>query len=166
MTPITGALGYAWFVGTAGAEKLEAITTINSATFAVPLLGTGQTAASVAATDKSANASLGFDGLLTTACLPGSGAYYKSLATGTAGTGTALTASGRGTINEIDVMLQNMWDTYQVSPTVIYVNSQELKNITNKALAGPGSSPLLQLFADPTQGYGNLMAGEIGRAHV
>ena len=161
VTPVTGALSYAWYVGTAGAEKLEAITTINSATFAAPLLGTGQTAASVAATDKSANASLGFDGLLTTAFLPGSGAYAKTLATGTAGTGTVLTSSGRGTINEIDVMLQTMWDAYQVSPTVIYVNSQELKNITNKALAGPGSSPLLQLFADPTQGYGNLMAGGV-----
>jgi hypothetical protein len=161
VTPVTGALGYAWFVGTAGSEKLEAITTINSATFAAPLAGTGQAASAITATDKSANSSLAFDGLLTTAFLGGSGAYVKSLATGTPGVGTALTASGRGTINEIDVMLQSMWDNYQVSPTVIYVNSQELKNITNKALNGPSSSPLLQLFADPQQGYGNLMAGGV-----
>ncbi|MEX3628431.1 MAG: hypothetical protein VB138_02025 [Burkholderia sp.] len=161
VTPVTGALGYAWFVGVAGSEKLEAITTINSATFAAPLAGTGQTAASITASDKSANASLAFDGLLTTAFLGGSGAYVKSLATGTPGVGTALTASGRGTINEIDVMFQSMWDNYQVSPTVTYVNSQELENITNKVLNGPSSSPLLQLFADPQQGYGNLMAGGV-----
>lgn len=161
VAPVTGALGYAWFVGAAGAEKLEAITTINSATFAAPLAGTGQAATAVTATDKSNNSSLAFDGLLTTAFLGGSGAYVKSLATGTPGTGTVLTASGRGTINEIDVMLQSMWDNYQVSPTVIYVNSQELKNITSKVLNGPSSSPLLQLFADPQQGYGNLMAGGV-----
>ena len=161
VAPVTGALGYAWFVGVSGSEKLEAISTINSTTFAAPLLGTGQTAASIAASDKSANASLAFDGLLTTAFLGGSGAYIKSLATGTPGVGTVLTASGRGTVNEIDVMLQSMWDTYQVSPTVIYVNSQELKNISSKALTGPGSSPLLQIFTDPASGYQGMMAGGV-----
>jgi hypothetical protein len=59
----------------------------------------------------------------------------KYLATGTAGTGTPLTSSGRGSVTEIDQMLQTMWDTYQVSPSVLYVNSQELKNITNKVLS-------------------------------
>jgi len=91
----------------------------------------------------------------------GTGAYVRTLATGTAGTGTVLTSSGRGTINEIDDMLQAMWDTNQVSPDVIYVSSQELKNITNKALAGPGTSPLLQVFTPPEQGYPGLMAGGV-----
>jgi hypothetical protein len=45
-----------------------------------------------------------------------------------------LTSSGRGSVVEIDTMLQAMWDTSQVSPTVLYVNSQELKNITDKVL--------------------------------
>lgn len=160
-TAITGAVGYAWFVGVAGSEKLEAITTINSVKFSAPLLGTGQTAASIAASDKSNNSSLAFDGLLYTALKSGSGAYVNTLATGTAGTGTVLTASSRGTINEIDAMLKATWDNYQLSATVLFVNSQELMNITNKALTGPGTSPLLQIFADPQTGQPNMVAGGI-----
>ena len=44
VTPIIGAIGYAWYVGTAGSEKLQAITTINSATFSAPLGSTTQAA--------------------------------------------------------------------------------------------------------------------------
>lgn len=160
VAPVAGAVGYAWFVGAAGSEKLERITTINSAAFNAPLVGGTRQAASTITADNSTN-SLAYDGLLTTALTSGSGAYVKTLATGTAGTGTALSASGRGTITEIDDMLQAMWDQYQVSPTVIYVNAQELKNITNKALAGPGTSPLLQIFTQPQDGYGQLQAGGV-----
>lgn len=156
---VTGAVGYAWFVGTAGNEKLERITTINSVTFSAPLVGGTRQAATVVTADNSQN-TLAFDGLMTHA-FSGTGAYVKTMATGTAGTGTVLTASGRGTISEIDEMLQTMWDTNQVSPDVIYVSSQELKNITNKVMTGPSSSPLLQVFTPPDQGYPGLMAGGV-----
>jgi hypothetical protein len=53
-----------------------------------------------------------------------------------------LTSSGRGSIDEIDAMFEQMWKLYQLSPTVLYVNAQELKNITDKVLAS-GSGPLL-----------------------
>jgi hypothetical protein len=149
VTPIQGAVAYAWYVGPAGAQKLEAITTINSAAFAGPLAGTGQPVTTVTA-DNSTNASYAYDGLLTTALKPGSNAYVKTMATGNAGTGTPLTASGRGSVSEIDAMFESMWDLYQVSPTVLYVNAQELKNITDKVL-GSGSSPLLH-FDAPANG--------------
>jgi hypothetical protein len=117
--------------------------------FSAPLAGTGQAATAVTA-DNSANPSYAFDGLLTTALKAGSGAYVRTLATGTAGTGTPLTASGRGSVAEIDQMLQTMWDQYQVSPTVLFVNSQELKNITDKVLSN-SSGPLLR-FDTPANG--------------
>ena len=156
VTAIQGAVAYAWYVGTAGSEKLEAITTINSAAFSAPLAGTGQAATAVTA-DNSTNSGLAFDGLLTTALKSGSNAYVKLMATGTAGTGTPLTQSGRGSIVEIDTMLQAMWDAYQVSPSVLYVNSQELKNITNKVLSN-SSAPLLQYFQRPGDGDYRLTA--------
>lgn len=160
VTPIQGAQGYAWFVGAAGSEKLEKITTINSATFSAPLAGTGQAATAVTA-DCSRNQNTAFDGLLTTALKAGSGAYVKALATGTAGTGTALTASGAGGVTEIDDMFQTMWDTYRVSPSVLYVNSQELRNISKKVLQGTGSAPLLQYFQNPEEAYGLTANGTI-----
>lgn len=142
VTPVTGAVAYAWFTGAAGAEKLEAITTINSVTFSAPLAGTGQAATAITA-DNSRNPSYAFDGLLYSAFAAGSNAYLSSLATGTPGTGTVLTASGNGGVTQIDTMLQTMWNNYQVSPSVIYVNAQELKNISTKALAASGGASLL-----------------------
>jgi hypothetical protein len=70
--------------------------------------------------------------------------------TGIAGTGTPLTATGRGSVVEIDTMLQTMWDNFELSPTVLYVNSQELKNITTKVLSN-ASGPLLR-FDSPADG--------------
>jgi hypothetical protein len=142
IAPITGAVAYAWYVGTAGAETLQAITTINSASFSAPLTS-GQQAATAITADCSYNANYAFDGLLSTAFKGGSGAYIAVQATGTAGTGTPLTSSGRGSVQEIDTMLKAMWDNWRVSPTVLWVNSQEQKNITNKVLS-TGSAPLLQ----------------------
>jgi hypothetical protein len=157
VTAIQGAAGYAWFTGAAGAEKLEKITTINSATFSAPLLGTGQTAASITAFDFSTNSGA-FDGLLTTALKAASGAYVNQLATGTAGTGTVLTASGKGSVNEIDQMMQTMWDNFQCSVSVLFVNSQEQRNLTTKCLSS-GSAPLLNYFRDPNAGEYMLTAG-------
>ena len=142
VTAIQGAVAYAWYVGAAGSETLQAITTINSASFAAPLTG-GQQAATAVTADNSANPSYAYDGLLTTALKSGSNAYVSILATGTAGTGTPLTASGRGSVLEIDTMFQTMWNNFEVSPTALYVNAQELKNITNKVLSN-ASGPLLR----------------------
>jgi hypothetical protein len=156
VTAIQGAVGYAWFVGASGSEKLEKITSINSATFSAPLAGTGQVATLVTA-DCSTN-STAFDGLLTTALKAGSGAYVKGLATGVAGTGTTLTSSGQGSVNEIDDMMQSMWDNFQCSVDVLYVNSQEQRNITKKVLSS-GSASLLNFFQDPKAGEVILTAG-------
>jgi hypothetical protein len=141
-----GAVAYAWYVGTAGSETLQAITTINSAAFAAPLAG-GRQAATAITGDNSRNATLAFDGLLTAAFNPANSAFVNVLPTGTAGAGTPLTASSRGSVIEIDAMLQSMWDQFRLSPTVIYVNSQEQRNITNKVL-NSSSGPLLRYNAE------------------
>jgi hypothetical protein len=127
VTPVQGAIAYAWYVSTTtGTETLQAITTINSLAIAA-LLSTGNQSQTAITADNSANPSYAYDGLLTTALKAGSNAYVNMMPTGTAGTGSALTASGRGSIVEIDTMFQKMWDNFQLSPTVLYVNAQELK---------------------------------------
>lgn len=148
---VNGAVAYAWFVGLAGAEVLQAITTINSATFSAPL-ATGTQAATAVTADYSANGGQAFDGLLTNALNPANSAYVKYLPTGSAGVGTPLTASGFGTVNEIDDMLKGMWDNFQLSPDVIYVNSQEIRNITKKCLSSSSASLLQYQNAQGLQG--------------
>ena len=160
---VDGAVAYAWFVGPAGSETLQAITTINSAAFSAPLTA-GQQAATVITADNSRNATLAFDGLLTVGFNPVNSAYVQALASGTAGTGTFMTASGRGSVIEIDNMLVQMWNTYRMSPTVIYVNAQEQKNITNKCLTN-ASGPLIRynVAADGDNGgpYGVSASGVV-----
>jgi hypothetical protein len=159
---IKGAVAYAWYVGAAAAEKLEAITTINSYAITAPLLGTGQAYSAVSgdtANDRSLNTT-GFDGLLNVAWKSGSTAYYRALATGTAGTGTVLTASGRGTVTEIDVALKSFWDNYRISPEVIYVNAQELTNIFNKCFVS-GSNPMVRFNIDSNSNAVSFTAGAV-----
>ena len=149
---IRGAVAYGWFItpaGGTGNETLQAITTTNSYVQSVPLL-VGTQSNTVITGDHSNNANYAYDGLLTTAFNAGNNAYVNQLATGTPGTGTTLTASGRGSVNEIDTMFQYMWDTFELSPTVLFVNSQELKNITTKVLSN-SSGPLLR-FDTPADG--------------
>ena len=160
---LNGAVSYAWFVGPAGAETLQAITSLNSATFSAPLTA-GQQLASSVTSDNSRNPTLAFDGLLTVGFNPANGAYVQSLATGTAGVGNFLTSSGRGSVVEIDNMLLQMWNNYRISPTVLYVNAQEQKNITNKCLTS-ASGPLLRynVAADGGNGgpYGVSASGVV-----
>jgi hypothetical protein len=155
VTAVRGAIAYAWFIGTAntaGGTALQAITTINSYSTSAPLVsGTQADNASVSITGGTATLAqdnsynpLAFDGLLYNAFNSTSGAYVQAMPTGVAGTGTPLTSSGRGSILEIDDMLISMWNNNQLSPTVIYCNAQEIRNISNKVLTGANSAPLVR----------------------
>lgn len=143
---VAGAMGYAWFWGpTAGSEVLGAITGVNSYTITATATGT-QTAASLPASDQSTN-TLAFDGFITIGfkgLVPVAGAVavgtngtpVYTMATGTAGVGTPLTADGAGGIQEIDTVLKYMWDQSRLGPDTMWVNSQEALNISKKILAG------------------------------
>lgn len=157
VTPVDGAVAYAWYVGTTGAQRLEAITTINSV-YLSSLAGTHQLLSAVSG-DHSKNTTA-FDGLLTTALITANGSSLATLATGTAGTGTVLTSSGRGSVDQIDARLVDMWETSRLSPSVIYVNAQEARNITNKVL-NTGSAPLLNYFQNPKDGEYRIAAGGV-----
>jgi hypothetical protein len=150
IAPVLGAMGYAWFWGAAGGERLGAITSIASLAITAAAVGT-QTAASLGTTDNSANA-LAFDGLLTQAIKSGSGAYIATQAQGTAGVGTPLTADNAGGIVEIDLALKSMWDNYRLSPDTIWVNSQEALNISRKIVTGSAASAQRFVF-DASQDF-------------
>lgn len=153
----TGALGYAWFWGAAGSETLGAITSINSIVITTASGSGTQTASSLGTLDNSVN-NLVFDGLLTQVVKSGSNAYYSAQATGTAGTGTPLTADGEGGIVEIDVMLKSLWDNYRLSPTVIMVSSQEALNISKKILNNGSATSNLRFNVDVRDG---MLAGGV-----
>lgn len=131
---VRGAVAYAWFWGTSGNETLGAITTINSILITAAATGT-QLASALPSSDNSKNA-LVFDGLMTLAFTSANNAYFASQATGTDGTGTTLTAGTDGTISEFDTALRSFWDNYRLSPSTIWVSSQEMQYIRKKVLTG------------------------------
>lgn len=139
-----GAVAYAWFVndGNAGTDyHLQAITYINSVEL-TDLVTTTQKASELSA-DNTKN-TMGYDGLLYQGWTSGSGTYIKNMATGVAGVGTGLTASGKGTITEIDEMVQSLYDNYRLTPTVGYASSQEINNIATKLLTRTQSATEVQ----------------------
>jgi hypothetical protein len=145
-TVVTGACGYAWYaVGNGGTALLQGITKTNSFLWKTALTGTQAITAITADNSKNAN---GFDGLLYQAWLAGSNAYIKALATGTVGTGTALTSSGSGGIAEIDTMLYSMFTNYRLTPDTLWCSAYDMqKQIIPLLFGGTANGTLRQTIS-------------------
>ncbi len=132
---------------------MGAITT--TAQFVITTTATGtQLASALPAADFSTN-SLEFDGFLTQIAKAGSNSYINML-----GNGSTLTADGAGGIVEIDTALKSFWDNFRLSPTDIWVSSQEQTNISKKILGTSSSNPGAQRFvftADQSSLGGGVM---------
>lgn len=133
---VAGAMGYAWYVGVAGSEVIQAITTINSVS--LKSLVTGTQNLSAISADCSTNPVKAFDGYLYNAYKSGQ-AYYYAMPTGTLGTGTSLTPSGNMGCVEVDTMLQQMWTQSKVGPKTLWVSANVQKQINSCVLANGGS---------------------------
>lgn len=144
---VPGAAGYAWYLGTSAATAaLAAITTTNTVTIGANPTGTQFANDAKVGTDYSQNA-LVFDGLITQCCKAGSNGYFASLDGGT------LTSDGASGIVQIDTALKSFWDNYRLSPTEMWVSSQEIANI-NKKVLGAGGAPLFRFNLDAKEGGG------------
>ena len=161
VTAVPNAVAYAWFFGVAGSEILTQITTINSALITGATAGATQTPASFTA-DYSQDQYV-FSGLMSIANSASSGAYIKTMATGTAGTGTTLTADTNGGCVEIDTALKSFWDVSRLSPDAMWVSSQEQAAIGEIILEGGSSAAQRFVF---TTDQGNVKGGVIVRSYL
>jgi hypothetical protein len=148
VTSVPGAVAYAWYVGSAtGAEYLYAITTINSVLIgSIPATVAANAASALPATDQSAYSTsttpvTGIDGILPMVAQAGLNGVYSAMPTGTIGTGTTLTANST-TITQIDNILLSMWNANQIGPDDMWVNAQELANISNKMFAAGAAAQI------------------------
>lgn len=160
---VAGAVAYAWFWGAnSGNLTLGAISAINSVLITAAAGGVAVSPGVVnfqalTATDFSRN-SLLFDGILTFAMQSSLGALQVTQATGTPGTGTTLTSDNAGGIVEIDAALKSFWDNYKLSPTTLWLNSQQMNDIGKKILAGNSSAAQRFVFnADQGMIGGGIM---------
>lgn len=151
VTPVTGAVAYAWFWGENGQDVLlGAISTINSVLLTNPVATGTQKIGDLAGSDQSKNALI-FDGLLYQIWKSGSNAYVKTMATGTPGTGTPLTADTKAGIVEITEALVHFWSVYKTIPTTIWVAGQEKQNMASKVATGASGSAV-SFTVDTRQG--------------
>lgn len=163
VAPVVGAFGYVWFAGISPNIYIAAVTTLNSVLItALPVSGQLFSALSG---DYSVDG-LVFDGFAAIAAKAGSGAYWASQPTGTDGTGTPLTADGSGGVVEIDAALQSFWDNYKLSPTEMWVASQEQNFIRKKVLTAPSGSVPLSRFTLSTGDQGNVRGGTMVRGYL
>jgi len=162
VAPVSGAAGYAWFWGAAGAEVLGAITSLNSILITANATGT-QTATSLPSSDNSRN-TLAFDGILTQCYAPGSGALILTQPSGTAGTGTPLTSDNFGGIVEFDQVLKDRWDNFRLSPDTIWVASQEQQYIQGKILGTNASNAAQRFVFNVSQN--KIMGGTLALSYL
>jgi len=87
-------------------------------------------------------------------------------ATGTAGTGTPLTADGEGGIVEIDTALKWFWDNWRLSPGEIWVSSQEAPQYQPQDQPGSRQRrrPACALFVDVKDGL--LVGAVMARSYI
>ncbi len=160
---VKGAWGYAWYLGTAGAERLAAVTTLNSVVFTALPAGGNQAASAAALTAADGSTStLDYDGLFMQAAKTGSNAYWLTQPNGTAGVGTPFTSDGAGGVSEFEAAFASFYNKYRISPDLILMSSQELLNLTKKII-GNGGAPLVRFTMDAKQiaNGGQVAAGVV-----
>jgi hypothetical protein len=145
-TPKKGAFAYAWFVGEAGEEVLQIVTT-NSAVTLTELVAGGTAVAGFDA-DRSGDA-LAFDGLVPQ--LLAGGCYFKDMAN------AQFNPVDNG-VKEIDEMNAYLWNMYRISPTMYLVNEQVQSDIT-KAIVSSNGGPQIMITSAADQG--SILGGYI-----
>jgi hypothetical protein len=134
---IPGALGYAWFTGTAAggvtACRLAGITTINEFVQYADESGIAQLASAITA-DNSTN-DLEFCGVLTIAQdVANNQVYYKDM------NSTVLTADATGNITQFIELFYTMFSRYLFGPTELMMSALVAYNVTKILLGGPAAS--------------------------
>lgn len=138
VTPIKGAVAYAWFMGSANAYAslfFAGVTSTSRYTLTGAIPGSGNVIpADLQSNDRSTNA-LHFDGFITMAAKTGSGSYWNAVSAG-----STLTADGTGGIVELDTALQWFWDNLRIAPSEIWVHAQQMLDFRKKVLTGSSNA--------------------------
>ena len=143
VTPVQGALAYAWFVATSSSTTLQAVTT--NSTFYLNKLVTGGSAAPTA--DGSGDP-LAFDGIIPQ--IINGGGIYADLAN------SQLTAAAGG-IAELDEINSKLFNLYKNGPTRYLVSEQLAKDITSAIVKNQGAPTLFVNNSEKNDITGNYM---------
>lgn len=128
-TDVPGAFAYNVYSAAHGATlKWQKTVFANTCNLGTVAAGNAPNAA-----DQTADA-YGYDGILAQCVAAGSGAYYKSM------DGAPLTTNGSGGVSQFDTLLQSIWNSYRVSPTMALINAQESDSITKLSVGSSATN--------------------------
>jgi len=145
-TPVSGAVAYAWFVGTtSGSETLQMVTSYSSCTL-TKYLTDGDSVSGFAA-DGSGDAQI-FDGYIPQ-IINGGGYFYDAAA-------STLTMANAG-VQELDDLNADIFSQYKLSPTRYLCGVQAYQDVTN-AVVKTGGAPVLYVNNDPRE-KANIVGG-------
>jgi hypothetical protein len=143
VTPVKGALAYAWFVGASGSETLQIVTTNSAMT--IDKLVTGGSSAPTA--DGSADP-LAFDGIIPQ-IINGGGLFYDMA-------NQQLTASAGG-IEVLDEINSRLFNEFKNGATRYLVSEQLAKDITSAIVKNNGAPTLFVNNTEKNDITGNYM---------
>jgi hypothetical protein len=143
VTPVKGALAYAWFVGAAGSETLQIVTTNSAMTLSA--LVTGGSSAPTA--DGSADP-LAFDGIIPQ-IINGGGLYYDM--------GNSQLTAAAGGIAELDEINSRLFNQFKNGATRYLVSEQLAKDITSAIVKNQGAPTLFVNNGEKNNITGNYM---------
>lgn len=155
VTPIKGAMGYAWFVGTGGSlatSYFYGVTSVPSAYITSLPPNTNQAGNATGLNADHSYNNLDFDGLTTLSFAQGG--YFKDL------NGAALTANGDGTIQEFEDVQDSLWLTNNARIPIgkIWLGGK-LINSVSKAVGSAGTAnSSMRIFAEMSQN-GSITGG-------
>jgi hypothetical protein len=143
VTPVKGALAYAWFVGTAGNETLQIVTT-NSAVLLTDIVAGGSTAP----TADGSGDPLSFDGIIPQ-IIAGDGLYYDL--------GNSQLTAAAGGIAELDEINSRLFNQFKNGATRYLVSEQLAKDITSAIVKNNGAPTLFVNNGEKNDITGNYM---------
>lgn len=161
---ISGAMGYAWYVGTSNAYSALYFYSMTSApTVTINALASSSNQAANAsssagsfATDNSANA-LDFCGETTYSFAKGG--YWKDLG------GANLTSNGDSTIAEFDAFQDYMWTNYKIWLQKIWLGGTLINAVTKK-IQGAGTTSPVTRFVATMDKDGNIQGGSRASSYL
>jgi hypothetical protein len=163
---VPGAFAYNVYIGTSSyaAATYRGTVTTNLVTYTSPTAaGTGVTNLADQTADQ-----YGYEGLIqqltaltgtvgSTGSYGTMSAYYKDNA------GVAPTSDGAGGCVELETLLQSIWNNYRISPTVLFLNSQEAKSL-KKLSIGSSTANAVRIVVTP-DGKNEFGAGSAVNAY-
>ena len=143
VTPVRGAMAYAWFVGAAGSETLQIVTT-NSAVHLTDIVAGG----SAAPTADGSGDPLAFDGIIPQ-IINGGGLYYDL--------GNSQLTATAGGIAELDEINSRLFNQFKNGATRYLVSEQLAKDITSAIVKNQGAPTLFVNNTEKNDITGNYM---------